>query len=377
MKSDNRPQPAHKASSNREGIAFVLRTHTPEHGPVFMAGNWNNWAANDPRFELKRADDGSYRLELPGSLIPGYPLEYKYTRGSWDSEETDRFGSVLGNRFLSRHQAQVQDEVPRWKQQNLAYKKEFMPKIEILSEDFEIPSMIKTRRLSVLLPYNYHETDKRYPVVYLQDGQNLFDDFAPFGNWGLTKRLAVLAELGMADVIVVAIDHAEEQRIAEFTPSFRTRLGVGDGKKYVRFLADRLKPYIDQHFRTLPDRRHTGIGGSSMGGLISLYAGIMYPEVYSKLMIFSPSLWVSPQLHQQPILLHEPGGMQVYLYAGGRESENMLASMERLRAGLVAHTNAPEQLDIHLSVDPEGQHNEHRWGIEFPYALEWLFYRKS
>lgn len=374
MKSDSKK--AHNASEKT--ITFFVRTPDgSDSRPVFLAGNWNDWGAADAPFELQQIESGAYQLQLPAEKLPGFPLEYKYTRGSWQGEETDRFGSVRGNRFLGKYQEFVHDEVPRWKKMNAAHNPELLPKVEILSEDFEIPSMIKTRRLSVLLPYNYHETDKRYPVLYLQDGQNLFDEFAPFGNWGLTKRLAVLAEQGMGDVIVVAIDHAEEQRIAEFTPSFRTRLGVGDGKKYVRFLADRLKPYIDQNFRTLPDRMHTGIGGSSMGGLISLYAGIMYPEVYSKLMIFSPSLWVSPQIHQQAIQLHEPGGMQFYLYAGGRESENMLASMEQLRVGLRANTSAPEAMDVHLAVDPEGQHNELRWGIEFPYALEWLFFRKK
>lgn len=102
----------------------------------------------------------------------------------------------------------------------------------------------------------------------------------------------------MADIIIVSIDHAEDERIAEFTPSYRTRLGVGDGKKYARFLADTLKPHVDQHFRTLPDRVHTGIGGSSMGGLITIYAGLMYPEVYGKLMVFSPSLWVGADCPQ-------------------------------------------------------------------------------
>ena len=162
------------------------------------------------------------------------------------------------NRQLWTFNEKVLDHVPRWRVDGLDYPSDKLPLIEILSEDFEIPQLIKTRRISVLLPYNYHETDQHYPVLYLQDGQNLFDEYAPFGNWAVDKKLAVLAEKGLGDIIVVAIDHAEKDRIAEFTPSFKTKLGRGDGKKYVRFLADTLKPYIDKNFRTLPDLRAHG-----------------------------------------------------------------------------------------------------------------------
>lgn len=249
----------------------------------------------------------------------------------------------------------------------------FLPEKVIISESFEIPQLIKTRRIAALLPYNYHNSGRQYPVLYLQDGQNLFDDYAPFGNWGIDKKLAMMAEQGKGDVIIVAIDHAEEERIEEFTPSYNTRLGRGQGKKYVRFLADTLKPYVDQHFRTLPDRRHTGIGGSSMGGLISIYAGLMYPEVYSRLMLFSPSLWVDPNIHFHLVSFLEPSDLKIYLYGGGKEGSKMVENLVWFKNTLESQGMA-ESIDFFLSIDPDGHHNEERWGREFPKALNWLFF---
>ncbi len=204
------------------------------------------------------------------------------------------------------------------------YSQDFLPVIEIIDEHFEIPQLIKTRRIAALLPHNYHTSEKQYPVLYLQDGQNLFDDFTPFGSWELPKKLAWLSERNMGDFIVIAIDHAESERIAEFTPSTETVLGVGDGLKYAEFLCETLKPYIDANFRTLPERENTGIGGSSMGGLISMYAAMHHPHTFSKLMIFSPSLWVSPNLSKEFIINTPDFYGKIYLYGGSTEGSNMV-----------------------------------------------------
>jgi len=250
----------------------------------------------------------------------------------------------------------------------------FAPDIRIISEEFEIPQLIKTRRIAALLPHDYEQSEKRYPVLYLQDGQNLFDDYAPFGNWALDKRLAALASEGKGDVIIIAIDHAAEERIAEYTPSQHTKLGIGEGKKYVRFLADTLKPYIDKNFRTLPDRLNTSIGGSSMGGLISIYAGLIYPEVYGKLMIFSPSLWVAPNIHFHAINFYSTYHTQIYIYAGGKEGANMIPNIERFKNAIMRQGGDQSNVQFKLSLDPNGQHNEARWGQEFPAAINWLFF---
>lgn len=249
----------------------------------------------------------------------------------------------------------------------------FLPEKRTISETFEIPQLIKTRRITALVPYNYQHSEKRYPVLYLQDGQNLFDDYAPFGNWGIDKKLASMIEDGCGEIIIVAIDHAEDERLEEFTPSYHTKLGRGEGKKYVRFLADTLKPYIDRHFRTLPEWEHTGIGGSSMGGLISIYAALMYPEVYSKVLLFSPSLWVDPNIYFNLPRFLDTDETRWYLYGGGQEGPGLIKHLAWLKQTF-EEQGKEEGRDFVYSINQVGQHSEYWWGEEFPSAVKWLFF---
>ena len=100
-------------------------------------------------------------------------------------------------------------------------RKELLPIVRVIEEKFEIPQLGKKRRITALLPHDYNESEKAYPVLYLQDGQNLFDDNAPFGNWAIDRALALMAEKDMGDIIVIAIDHGEKDRIKEYHAFFR------------------------------------------------------------------------------------------------------------------------------------------------------------
>jgi len=357
--------------------SLLLELHTPvdDDRPVCITGNFNDWSIDPVRYGMTPAGPGRFRFRFPKGQLPAFPVEYKYVKGSWEDEEADDFGSVPPNRRLPAYPGRkVMDHVPRWKRNGLAYRPELLPDIRVISDRFEIPQLIKTRRIAALLPHDYEDSEKRYPVLYLQDGQNLFDEFAPFGTWGVDKKLAVMAEKGIADIIIISIDHAESERIAEFTPSWQTKLGVGDGKKYVRFLADTLKPYVDHHFRTLPGRQATGIGGSSMGGLVSIYAIMMHPEVYGRLLVFSPSLWVAPNIPRLNLPFADPDGTRIYIYAGGREGRSMIPNINRYGKALERSGLNRTNPDVRISIDPEGLHNEEHWGREFPKAVEWLFF---
>ena len=250
----------------------------------------------------------------------------------------------------------------------------YAPEIRIIAEDYSIPQLNKKRRIAALLPYNYESSSKNYPVLYLHDGQNLFDKGGPYGNWNIDKKLELLAKEGKGDIIIIAVDHAEEERVLEFSPFKKTQWGKGHGKKYLQFLVETLKPYVDKNFRTLPTREFTGVGGSSMGGLISIYAGLKYPEVFSKLMIFSPSLWVTPKIYFDAINFKQPFPTAIYLYAGGAESVNMVPNVEHLKRVLEKENVAETKITIKLSIDPDGQHQEAFWGEEFPLAVDFLFF---
>lgn len=250
----------------------------------------------------------------------------------------------------------------------------YRPKIIDISEQVKPPPLGRQRRIAVLVPYDYEVSGKRYPVLYLQDGQNLLDNRSPFGNWHVDEQLARMAERGTHEIIVVAIDHAEKDRVREFSPPDVTRFGSSFGKQYAQFITKELKSYVDAHFRTLPQRQYTGIGGSSMGGLISIYSGLMYPEVYGKLLIFSPALWVAPKIYFQALRFKSPFHTKIYIYAGGKESETMIPNVQRFLNALKRSGHDSNKIEFKLSIDPEGQHNEARWGEEFPKAVEWLFF---
>jgi len=326
-------------------LTLELFTPKDDSRPVYLTGSFNDWATKDDRFRMAQV-----------------------------REELGADGFPTANRKLNWTAGKVFDIVPAWKTHDGPYNPQFYPDIRIVAKEFPIPQLRRKRRIAVLLPWNYENTTQRYPVLYLQDGQNLFEQDAPFGTWGVDKQLASLAQQNKGDFIVVAIDHGGKERIQEFLPYNTTKWGEGLGRNYAHFLAETLKPYIDQHFRTLPDRAHTGIGGSSMGGLISIYAGVLYPQVYSKFMIFSPSLWISEHIYREPLRFHHLSPTKIYLYAGGKESADMAPGASRFKEAIEKRGYKPGTVQFNLEIDPAGEHNESRWGIEFPKAAQWLYY---
>lgn len=351
-----------------------LITETDDDRPIYIAGSFNNWQTGDEHFRMQPSSlphQFEFTFDLPDDVLH---IEYKYTRGGWEGVELGKYGENALNH--SRYVAAdwtVPDRVVTWANAGLHYREALLPIIEIINQEFEIPQLIRTRRVAALLPHDYYNTDRRYPVLYLQDGQNLFDDNAPYGSWGVDKQLASMVARGHGDIIIVAIDHADDKRVNEFTPTFKTKLGRGDGRDYCRFLAGTLKPYIDGHFRTLSGPEHTGIGGSSLGGLISIYAGILYPRIYDRLMVFSPSLWVTPNIPYHDMKLTQKFRGKIYLYGGEAESPTMVPNMLRLEEELKLHSQS-DRVEFRVEIDPAGQHNEARWGKEFPKAIEWLFF---
>ncbi|MDZ7613792.1 MAG: alpha/beta hydrolase-fold protein [Flavobacteriaceae bacterium] len=210
--------------------------------------------------------------------------------------EIDKYGNRTDNRSCKQTKGLRREHVEKWRHNWLPFKKIFLPKIHLISEEFEIPQLNKTRRVWALLPHDYESVPLKITLFYtfrthktcLMKKQN-----TAIGK--SIKKLAVMAEYNIGKIIVIAVEHAEKERIIEYNVG-STVLGNGQGKKYIRFLADTLKPFVDANFRTKQEREYTGIGGSSMGGLVSIFSGIMYPEVFGKLMIFSPSLWVVPKI---------------------------------------------------------------------------------
>lgn len=245
--------------------------------------------------------------------------------------------------------------------------------VKLVTFDFHIPQLDRNRRIWVCLPIDYYTSDKTYPVIYMHDAQNLFDPTQnEFGfEWQVDESLSTLQEYGDFGVIVVAIDHAGKERINEFSPWKNPKHGGGDGERYVNFIVNTLKPFIDYYFRTKPGREYTGMIGSSLGGFVTLYAGIQHQDIFSKLGIYSPSFWFSKEIFK---LVEEKGkqyDMRIYIMGGEKESENMRKHMEMMEKTLI--DSGFDKDEMKVLIKPEVEHSEYFWSIEFPETYLWLF----
>ncbi len=249
------------------------------------------------------------------------------------------------------------------------------------------PQLDNKRDITVYLPPSYHQSDRRYPVIYMQDGQNLFDnDNSYAGEWHVDETMETMAREEGVEAIIVGIPNTGIHRVDEYTPFRDRRLGGGRGDDYLRFVTQTLKLQIDKDFRTLADRHHTGILGSSMGGLISLYAFFRFPAVFGFAGVMSPSLWfaggaIYPYIESAA---YHPG--KLYLDAGTRElgesansgrlhraaaSRRYYASVRRMKGILVKKGYRPLRDLLHVE-EKWATHNESSWARRFPLALRFL-----
>jgi predicted alpha/beta superfamily hydrolase len=241
-----------------------------------------------------------------------------------------------------------------------------------MDDDFNMPQLGRTRRIWLYLPPDYTTTEKAYPVLYMHDGQNLFDDSTSFaGEWQVDETLNSLCQQGYQVPIVVGIDNGGDLRIAEYTPWAHPLYGGGDGDLYMEFIVETLKPFIDLNYRTLAGREYTGIMGSSLGGLISHYGGLKYQDVFSKAGIFSPSFWYSDSVWSFTRETGRQDAMRIYLMCGGSEGQGTINDMMDMQDSLLQVGFMEDE--ISLTVIPGGQHNENLWKQDFGEAYLWLY----
>lgn len=358
-------------------MRFELYTEESDERVVYITGNFNNWNPKDINYQLTPSGAGNYFIEIDDSILSP-TIEYKFTKGGWENVELDKYGNITPNRKIEKSLGKTSDIVEKWRLNWGPFKKEFFPIVEIISEEFYIPQLDRYRKVWALLPYDYYISNKSYPVLYLQDAQNLFNEGSGYGNWEIDKKLSILAEYGRGDVIIIAVEHGSEERIKEYIFDNDNIANGSEGKKYIRFITDTLKPFVDENFRTKKDRDNTGIGGSSLGALISIYSGFLYPEVYSKLLIFSPSLWIEPNNNFPMMNFRNPFKMKIYLYGGEQEGSKMVKRIHLFEEYLKRWEKKNLfDFEFRTNINPEGTHSEFYWSQEFPRAIEWLYYNNS
>lgn len=233
----------------------------------------------------------------------------------------------------------------------------------------EAPQLKTTKKIWIYLPKDYSASAKKYSVIYMHDAQNLFDAKTAYsGEWNVDEKLDSLK----AQVIVVAIEHGNEKRTDELTPYKNEKYGGGNADNYLDFMVKTVKPYIDQNYRTKPKAKNTLIMGSSLGGLVSYYAILKYPETFGKAGVFSPSFWFSNDIYTLTEQIPKIK-TKIYFLCGDKESDEMVKDMTKMERLL----DTKRCYCLHLTkskIVKGGEHNEKLWRDGFVKAVLWLGY---
>lgn len=255
-----------------------------------------------------------------------------------------------------------------------------------IAQNVYSPQLDNQRDILVYLPPSYDVGRSHYPVLYMHDGYNLFDEATSYiGEWHVDETMEYLAKTENLEAIIVGIPSMGSERLAEYSPFVDEKYGGGKGKAYLQFLVDTLKPLVDYAFRTLPDKQHTGIMGSSMGGLISLYGFFAYPAVFGFAGVMSPSLWFANQAVFEYVEKTPFQQGKIYLDAGTREmgghwpdqtilrsrSRRYYGRVRRMKRILVNKGYRPTRNLLHVE-DIGGGHNEAAWATRLPNAIRFF-----
>lgn len=242
--------------------------------------------------------------------------------------------------------------------------------------DFHSQFLEHDRALIVYLPPGYESSSRRYPVLYMHDGQNLFDTATAFAGkeWRADETAEdLIAAREVEPLIIVGIYNTGEHRIDEYTPSRDAKLGGGLADCYGRMLIEEIKPFIDGTYKTLQGPANTGLGGSSLGGLLTLYLGMTHPGIFGKLAVLSPSVWWKNRMILKLIArTKRKPQLKIWLDMGTCEGGMSLEDTERLR-DLLEAKGWHEGDDLQYSEIEGAMHDESAWAQRVGPMLKYLF----
>jgi predicted alpha/beta superfamily hydrolase len=251
----------------------------------------------------------------------------------------------------------------------------------ILHENFGSANLDAPRNVLVYLPPGYGANpEQRYPVMYMHDGQNLMNPEDAFGGvaWEVDETAQALILSGQIEpLIIVGIHNAGEKRIDEYTPvkstGGRMKNRGGQADKYGRMIIEELKPFIDKEYLTKPEREYTGIGGSSLGGLVSFHLGLKRPDVFSRLAVISPAVWwANNQIIREAALIGERLPLRIWLDIGKKEGSRIKHQVRALKEILLANGWKNNE-DLAYFEIPEARHDESAWAARFGEVLKFLY----
>ncbi len=368
-------------------------------GTLFIGSSANGW---DPRgtwsmghFGPAGDSPGGWMFELPREMVEAGGFEFKFTRGGWETVEVDAAGRDVANRRLG----ELDWTAATW---------DFPPEVTLTVEGFAdqrgerwpgaerastVTGELETFRLAseslgnerwirVWLPPGYSEAanaGRRYPVLYLNDGQNVFDAATSFaGEWGADEAATALIEADeIPPVIIVGVDNAGEARGAEYNASgLEVRGATAHGDRYLAFVVDEVMPEVAQRYRVAPGPANAGFGGSSFGGNIALLAAMRRPGVFSRYLVESPAAWVGDGAFMEMIESHEGWDGRFFIAMGDREYGRAGDDAELVSIAARIYTSIAGEVGAdgaELVIGSGDRHHESAWARRLPAALRFLY----
>lgn len=350
-----------------------IPSNTPVSDQIYICGSFNNWAVGSANSIMQVQTNGTRKIVLTN--VSG-TIEFKFNRGNWDTPEGTAQGGFVPNRtYNTASGSSLNLTIAGWEDLPAGGTSTANGNVQILSTNFFIPELNRNRKIWLYLPSDYSSAiSKEYPVIYMHDAQNLFDQNTSFsGEWQVDETLADLQSAGDYGVIVVGIDNGGADRINEYSPWVNSQYGGGQGDEYIDFIKNTLKPYIDANYRTKTDAANTALFGSSMGGLISLYGVATYPSTFGKAGIFSPSIWFA----RTDVMNYINGKnftstpLRLYFLGGTTESTTLVSDMQAARNAFISKGVVAQEAKLLTHTD--GAHSEWYWKREFGAAYTFLF----
>ena len=344
--------------------------NTQNNGSIYISGDFEAWTGGQEKFKLSNYKN-IYSITFPKGEGT---ISFKFTQGSWNTVETDGEGMNIDNRIYNFGPVKdtVKIKILNWTD-NQPKKSTASINVSVLLEKFEIPQLKRSRRIWICLPPDYNNSKKSFPVIYMHDGQNLFDEATSFtGEWQVDETLNELYEEKSFGLIVVGIDNGGAKRMDEYSPWKNSGYnGGGEGDAYLDFIVKTLKPYVDENYRTIENKKNTAIMGSSLGGLISHYAALKYPEIFGLIGVFSPAFGFSETSYDFASIHSNIEDVRMYFLAGDKESTTMVNNMNNMISLMTS--KGFNQKNIMSKVVSGGEHNEKLWRENFEEAILWLF----
>ncbi|MEE4174268.1 MAG: alpha/beta hydrolase-fold protein [Xanthomonadales bacterium] len=297
-------------------------------------------------------------------------VEYRYTLGTEERRGADDRGQPLDNfRVATRRNLEIRDEVTRWTDANTVVESRGQVTGELRYHRHVRDGTVPPRDLVVWLPRFYELRDRMsYPVLYLNDGQDLFDPLTAEGgrDWGVDEAMTrLIADEEIEPMIVVGITGSED-RLAEYAPG-------ESGEDYMRFIVETVKPLIDRRYRTRPGRESTYVGGAAMGGVIAFATAWSYPEVFSAALSLSPAFRLEGRLDTLPWFEARAGDevrpVFFYLDSGGQGADALLRPGVEDMADLLQEWGYRPERNFVFVRDFDADHGAAAWGRRFPNAL--------